>query len=226
MKALTFTRPTALACLSLLLTTATISRAEAPVETAPQIGTAYAALKLLTPEALNLNKHWVLEDGILSVSETPGGILWSKQAFGDFVISLEYKTSEKANSGLFFRTDPKNAVQGGFEIQIASPGLYSGKHIVGSLFDAKAPSIAAGRPDGEWNQMQLTCKGSQVSVVLNGQAVLDLDLDDWDTPKQNPDGSKNKFKTALKDLPRSGHFGLQYHGQPVWFRNIVVESIE
>ena len=111
-------------------------------------------INLLTPEEISLNKHWVLEKGILSISDTPGGIIWSKRKFGDFSISLEYKTSTKANSGLFFRTDPRNAVQGGFEIQIASPGLYKGKHIVGSLYDAKEPKVAAGKPDGEWNLME------------------------------------------------------------------------
>ena len=219
-------KPAALVCLFLFLAATTSSRSDDPVEETSQIGSAAWSVKLLTPENINLNKYWLLEDGVLSVSQTPGGIIWSTQHYDDFTITLDYKTSEKANSGLFFRTDPKNPVQGGFEIQIASPGLYSGKHIVGALFDAKEPSIAAGKPDGEWNQMQLTCKGSQIEVVLNGQAVLSLDLEDWDTPNKNPDGSKNKFKTALKDLPRSGHFGLQYHGQPVWFRNIVIQSLD
>ncbi|MEC8777504.1 MAG: DUF1080 domain-containing protein, partial [Verrucomicrobiota bacterium] len=81
-------------------------------------------IDLLTPKAISLNKNWILEKGILFPSETPGGIIWSKEQFDDFEISLQYKTSNKANSGLFFRTDPKNAVQGGFEIQIASPGIY------------------------------------------------------------------------------------------------------
>jgi hypothetical protein len=55
---------------------------------------------------------------------------------------------------------------------------------------------------------------------LNGKSILEADIDQWTTANQNPDGSKNKFKTALKDLPRSGHIGLQYHGHPVWFRNV------
>ena len=183
-------------------------------------------INLLTPEEINLNKHWVLEKGILSISDTPGGIIWSKRKFGDFSISLEYKTSTKANSGLFFRTDPKNAVQGGFEIQIASPGLYKGKHIIGSLYDAKEPMVAAGKPDGEWNLMELTCEGPTMKAKVNGKKVIDVNIDDWKEPNKNPDGSKNKFKTALKDLPRSGHFGLQYHGQPVWFRNIKVTPLQ
>jgi hypothetical protein len=189
------------------------------------IGMAKKEINLLTPEEINLNKHWVLEKGVLSISDTPGGIIWSEGKFGDFTISLEYKTSKKANSGLFFRTDPKNAVQGGFEIQIASPGLYSGKHIVGSLYDAKEPMVAAGKPDGEWNNMRLVCKGPSIQVVLNGMEVIDVDIDDWKKPNQNPDGSKNKFKTALKDLPHTGHIGLQYHGQPIWFRDIKIKGL-
>lgn len=183
-------------------------------------------INLLSPKQIALNKNWTLKKGILTPSETPGGIVWSKSKFSDFTISLEYKTSEKANSGLFFRTNPKNAVQGGFEIQIASPGIYSGKHIVGSLYDAKEPAIAAGKPDGEWNTMRLTCKGPSIKVVLNGKKVIDLNIDDWEEPNKNPDGSKNKFKIALKDLPKNGHFGLQYHGQPVWFRSIKINSLE
>ena len=183
------------------------------------------AINLLSPKQISLNKNWTLTKGILTPSETPGGIIWSKSKFSDFTISLEYKTSEKANSGLFFRTDPKNPVQGGFEIQIASPGLYSGKHIVGSLYDAKEPIVAAGKPDGEWNKMELTCKGPSIQAKVNGEKVIDTNSDDWKEPNKNPDGSKYKFKTALKDLPRTGHLGLQYHGQPVWFRNIKVTSL-
>ncbi len=168
---------------------------------------------------------WELKDGVLGTSESPGGYIWSKKSFENFEISLDYKTSEKCNSGLFFRTDPKNAVQGGFEIQIGSAGLYSGKHVVGALYDAKEPSAAAGKPDGEWNQMILTCDGPKITVVLNGQNILEANIDDWTTGNKNPDGTKNKFKTALKDLPRTGKLGLQYHGHPVWFRNIKLKQL-
>ena len=182
------------------------------------------AIDLLATDGFELNKHWELQDGILGTSKTPGGILWSKKKYGDFRVTLEYKTSEKCNSGLFFRSDPRNPVQGGFEIQIASDGLYSGKHVVGSLYDAKPPSKAAGKPDGEWNTMTLSCRGPMITVALNGKQILEANIDEWDTPNKNPDGSKNKFKTALKDLPRTGHLGLQYHGKPIWFRNIKVTA--
>ena len=57
-------------------------------------------IDLLTAKAIGLNKNWVLEKGVLSPSKTPGGIIWSKEKFGDFQITLQYKTSAKANSGL------------------------------------------------------------------------------------------------------------------------------
>ena len=62
-------------------------------------------------------------------------------------------------------------------------------------------------------------------LKVNGKKVIDVSIEDWKEPKKNPDGSKNKFKTALKDLPRIGNLGLQYHGQPVWFRNINVTPL-
>ena len=180
---------------------------------------------LLNAKSLQLNKHWEIAEGVLSTSKTPGGILWTKGKFGDFEVTLEYKTSEKANSGLFFRTDPRNPVQGGFEIQIASAGIYSGKHVLGSLYDAKEAAVSAGKPDGEWNVMTLTCKGPFIKATVNGQTTVDVNIDQWTERKKNPDGSKNKFKTPLKDMPRTGHLGLQYHGQPVWFRNFEIKPL-
>jgi len=180
---------------------------------------------LLNAKSLQLNKHWEIAEGVLTTSKTPGGILWTKGNFGDFEVTLEYKTSEKANSGLFFRTDPRNPVQGGFEIQIASPGLYSGKHVLGSLYDAKEASVSAGKPDGEWNVMTLTCKGPSIKATVNGQTTVDVNIDQWTERKKNPDGTKNKFKTPLKDMPRVGHLGLQYHGQPVWFRKFEIKPL-
>ena len=167
---------------------------------------------------------WVLKDGVLSPSKK-GGYIWTKDDYGDFELVIEYKTSKGCNSGLFFRTDPKNAVQGGFEIQIASAGIYKGKQVVGSLYDAQAPTESAGKPDGEWNVMKLTCKGPNITVVLNGKTIVVANIDKWTTSHLNPDGTKNKFKTPLKDLPRTGRIGFQYHGHPVWFRNVKLKKL-
>ena len=100
-----------------------------------------------------------------------------------------------------------------------------GKHDCGALYDALAPGSNPTKPAGEWNHMKLTVNGASVKVVLNGKQVVVADLDQWTTGRKNPDGSRNKFRTALKDMPRTGSSGLQYHGHPVWFKNIVVQPL-
>jgi hypothetical protein len=172
---------------------------------------------------------WKIEEGVLSAQPVRrGNYIWTKEPFDDFELTLEFKMSKDCNSGVFFRSNPENPVQGGFEIQILdSYGKEEvGIHDCGALYDAQAPSANAVKPAGQWNQMTLRCKGSKVNVHLNGVQVLDADLDRWTEPNTNPDGSPNKFKTALKDLPRTGNIGLQYHGQPVWYRNIKITRLQ
>ena len=53
-----------------------------------------------------------------------------------------------------------------------------------------------------------------------------MDLNDWQKAHLNLDGTPNKFNTAYKDMSRKGHVGLQYHGQPVWFRNIRIRKLD
>lgn len=153
--------------------------------------------------------------------------VWTKETFEDFVLTVDFKMSKGCNSGVFFRTDPANPVQGGFEIQVfdshGKPTVE--KHDCGALYDAVAPSKNTAKPAGEWNKLRIRCKGPQVIVFLNGEQVVKANLDDWKTANKNPDGTDNKFKTALKDLPRTGHIGLQYHGHPVWFRNMKIKGL-
>jgi len=170
---------------------------------------------------------WEAKAGILGPSAKPGGYIWAKGKYDNFELELDFKMSKRCNSGVFFRTDPSNPVQGGFEIQILdSDGKAKvGKHDCGALYDALPPSSNPTKPAGEWNHMKLTVNGASVKVVLNGKQVVDADLDKWTTPRKNPDGSRNKFRTALKDLPRTGSIGLQYHGHPVWFKNLKLKKL-
>lgn len=161
------------------------------------------------------------------------GYIWTREPFDDFELSLSYKLSEAANGGVFFRTDPTNPVQGGFEIQLMddegirrSRGELEAKKLNGSLYDCQAASRNPGKPAGQWNDLKLTCRGPMIRLEINGETVNEANVDRWDTPMQNPDGSKNKFKTALKDLPRSGRIGFQNHGQVVWFKDIKIRELD
>lgn len=157
-----------------------------------------------------------------------GGAIWTDETYGDFILDLEFKLSKNCNSGLFVRTDPQNPVQGGFEIQLfdSYEKTEIGSHDCGALYDAVVPRVNAVKPVGEWNRIQVRCKGPIIQITLNGERIVNANLDKWTTPQQNPDGSKNKFKTALKDLPRTGHIGFQDHGHNVWFRNVYLKQLD
>ena len=60
--------------------------------------------------------------------------------------------------------------------------------------------------------------------------MIDADLNDWTEAHKNPDGTKNKFSTPLKDYARSGPIGFQgIHGReeaPVWYRNMKIKVLD
>ena len=83
-----------------------------------------------------------------------------------------------------------------------------------------------GKAPGEWNRYLIIAKANWIYVILNGEHVLSMDLDQWPEAHKNADGTKNKFKYPYKELEREGHIGFQYHGNPIWFRNLKVKPLE
>ena len=136
--------------------------------------------------------------------------------------------AEKTNSGVFFRTaDIQDCVQTGIEMQVLdSYGKpEADAHDCGAIYDCLAPSKNAVKPPGEWNHVALTCQGPKINVVLNGEPVIDMNLDRWTEAGKNPDGTPNKFKTAYKDMPRCGRIGFQDHGSAVWYCNVRIKPL-
>ncbi|MFZ5832150.1 MAG: family 16 glycoside hydrolase [Planctomycetota bacterium] len=183
------------------------------------------------------DKSWVVEDGTITLRREMDGkehnsdYLWTKQTYGDFVLELEFKTPEgPANSGIFLRTaDRQDPVYTGIEVQVSNPygkSKLSRTGIPGAIYDLVAPTVNAALPPGQWNQVQITCRGSNIEVVLNGQKVSAMDLDQWTETGKNPDGTPNKFRQPLKDFARRGYVGLQDHGRTVWYRNIRIRPLE
>ena len=170
-----------------------------------------------------VSKGWVIEEGAM-VRKEKAGYLWTKERFGDFVLSLEFKT--EGNSGVFFRTDKiTNPVQTGIEMQIERKGVPGNKHSLGAMYDLLGPCKACGKP-GEWNSVAVTAMDNKVTVKLNDEQIIDMDLDKWTEPNKNPDGSGNKFKAALKDFKREGHIGFQEHGAGVAYRNVKIRVLD
>ncbi len=163
---------------------------------------------------------WAVEDGVLT--RKGGGDIWTQQTYDDFVLELECKFAAGGNSGVFLRTaNITDPAQTGMELQLADDfGKPADKRGSGAIYDCITPRKNAIKESGEWNRVRVTCRGSKIEIVLNGQSVVDMNLDQWTVTGKNPDGSPNKFKTAYKDMPRAGHIGLQDWGTSVWFRNI------
>jgi len=173
----------------------------------------------------NGNKKWHIVDGVLTPKGK--GTVWSTQNFEDFELSLDFKMSKSSNGGVFLRGDVNNPIQGSLEIQIASQNMFLNepKRMVGALYSAKEPKLNAVLPNGSWNSLNIMCLGSLLKVFLNDKLVIDLNLDNWDEPGKNPDGTKNLYKKPLKELPKKGKIGFQCLKNKVWYRNVVVTPL-
>jgi hypothetical protein len=178
--------------------------------------------------------NWKIEDSVLILHdrtdrrEHNDNYLWTKRKFSDFVLDLDFKIVPGVNSGIFLRTsDVKDPVQTGIEIQVSGgdPNRPLGRSSIGGIYDLVAPMKYAARLD-QWNHYTITCKGSRISVMLNGEMTSEADLNQWIEVKKNPDGTANKFTRAAKDFAREGYIGLQDHGTPAWYRNIIIKELK
>jgi len=166
---------------------------------------------------------WVVEDGAL-VRKDRAGYLWTRERFGDFLLELEFKT--EGNSGVFIRTDDlKDPVQTGLEIQVYKPVEKPTKGSCGAVYDCLAPTKEMCR-DGKWNWMSIMALDNELTVIVNGEKIIAMDLNRWTEPHKNPDGTRNKFRTAIKDFRRDGHIGFQDHGAPVAYRNVRIKPLK
>jgi hypothetical protein len=78
--------------------------------------------------------------------------------------------------------------------------------------------------------MAITCRGSNISVIRNGQQVTQIDMKKWTSAKKNPDRSDIPpwLSKPLAELPTKGHIGLQgkHGGVPIYFRNLKIKSLD
>lgn len=179
---------------------------------------------------------WIVEDGTFTIKREMDGkehnldYLWTEKKYGDFILDFEFKVTEHTNSGVFLRTsDLKDPVYTGIEVQVSSS--YGRRRVnqwgtAGAIYECLAPTKNTVKPAGQWNHCQITCQGPRIQVVLNGEKIIDMDVNQWKTPHQNPDGSENKFPRAIKDFARIGHIGFQDHGRKVWYRSVWIKSLD
>ena len=156
---------------------------------------------------------WNVKDGILHGSNQRGTWLVSKRQYSDFILKYEFKLGELGNSGCALRAplfgDP---AFDGMELQMAdyryNPSAKDSE-LTGGIYRAIAPLKQVYRPT-EWNKYEITLKGPRLRVVLNGQLIHDLSLDEQNQVVKRHDGS---LAPPVKDRPRKGHIGFQELGR-------------
>lgn len=161
-----------------------------------------------------------VEDGSLVPYKSGGYIIIYDKQFSDFILQCDVKMAPECNSGVFFRVgEPKDPVQTGFEVQVATD-IGTDRHDFGAIYDLVGPKKFSKPLSDDWNTVRVTCQGPTISVDVNGETVAKMNCDEWTEPGRGPDGTKNKFAKAIKDFPRKGYIGLQDHGHPVWYKNV------
>ena len=185
-------------------------------------------------DALSPEGVWSFREGVLTA--TKDECVWSKKQYENFVVDLEFKTADGTNSGVIvYCSDMKNWIPNSVEIQIAddfakqwanSPPTWHCAAIFGHL----APTKSVVKKPGQWNRMTITCRGAMICVMLNNEAVTEMDMKKWTSAKKNPDGTDIPpwLSKPFAELPTKGHIGLQgkHAGAPIFFRNVKIKGLD
>jgi len=185
---------------------------------------------------------YLVEDGDLVFKEGEknfGNLFYGKE-FGDFVIRFSFKLVANGNNGLAVRAGKEcvdggalvggndlmcDAAYNGMEIQVLDNTGDKKQHLKawqyhGSIYGVVAAQRECLRPVGEWNEEEVTVRGEDVKVVVNGRTILATSVKDLPTDGKTPDG---KCHPGLHN--RSGYVGFLGHTMPIRFRDIRVKEL-
>lgn len=186
-------------------------------------------------------KNWIIEDNAMKVftgegkkpgQGSSGDIIYAAKQFKNFELSVDWKTSEMGNSGIFYyiREIPGEAIYSAApEVQILdnvnATDNKIDSHLAGSLYDMLPADPKTVKPAGEWNTIVIRVKDGKVTHTQNGVKVVEYEL--W-TPKWDEMVENSKFKNFpgfKAGIPKEGYIGLQDHGYTIWFRNIKIREL-
>lgn len=193
--------------------------------------------------AKEIGPLWSVEDGSIKCdgrgqgegSGEFGGSLITLEKFGNFELEIEWKISEKGNSGILYHVVEKPEYSHDYvtgpEYQVTDdpPGIgapSSENKKAGSSYDMyAAPPTKKLNPVMEWNSSKIVYKDGKVEHWLNGEKVVEFDENSADYKERY-----NKSKWSSGQYPdwntyREGSIALQDHGAVVWYRNIRIRKL-
>jgi len=149
-------------------------------------------------------RPWKVVDGTL-VSPGHGPEIINDRKFQDFKLHIEFNCPAGANSGVYLR--------GRYEVQIEDNSLTEPpSHHMGGVYGFIAPSPELPRKPGEWQSYDITLVGRIVTVVQNGQVIIN---------QQEIPGITGGALDSHEELPGPIYLQGSEDGQ-VAFRNIVI----
>lgn len=186
-------------------------------------------------------KGWSIEDGILKVlksdggESTNGGDIVTTRPYRNFILKVDFKITEGANSGVKYFVDTNlNKGEGsaiGCEFQILDDKKHpdaklgvKGNRTLGSLYDLiPAPQDKPFR-SGFFNTAIVVVKGNHVEHWLNGVKIIEYE-------RNNQMWQALVNYSKYKDWPNFGNAAeglllLQDHGDEVWFQNIKIKLLD
>jgi hypothetical protein len=158
---------------------------------------------------------WSVQDGVLFCKGQPVGYLRTVEDYENYVLSLEWRWppgTPGGNNGVLVHTSTPGAIgiwPKSIEVQLQT-GHAGDFWIIGTelqvenveeRFDGRRrylKLVDAEKPLGEWNHMEITCRGDEIIVKVNGELV----------------------NHATNCSVTSGAIALQSEGVPIEYRNI------
>lgn len=128
-------------------------------------------------EPLGSNEnHWKVIDGVMTNGDTVDpakaahlgteNIVTKRKDFKDFKLHVEFMVPPRGNSGVYLR--------GRYEIQVQDDyGKPIADGVCGSLYTRVLPKVNACKPAGEWQTYDIQFVDGYVTVVQNGQTIID-----------------------------------------------------
>ena len=177
----------------------------------------------------DFTKGWSCADGVLSIAAGSGaGDIITERKYHDFELSIDFKFTEGANSGIKYFIGENGSV--GCEFQIldderhpdAGRG-FNGNRRLGSLYDIIPAQGWKHTRKGDWNTARIVVRGKEVEHWLNGEKILSYEKggDMW-----NALVSHSKFANVKNFAGGDGgHILLQDHNDLVYYRNLKIREL-
>jgi len=148
--------------------------------------------------------NWKVEDGNL-VNHGHGSEIITTSKYGDFKLHLEFNCGPQSNSGVYLR--------GRYEVQIETDSVQEPpSHHTGGVYGFLDPTPELPRKPGEWRTFDITFLGRTVTIVQDGQTVID---------HQEIPGITGGALDSHEELPGPIYLQGSEEGR-VAFRNIVI----